>query len=60
MGPPCQHRLPPLNSAEEREENVCERDTPPQSQCFSPIERGNKGDEKEPSSTVNEGLRREN
>ena len=60
MGSPCQHRLPPLDSADEREENVCEPYTHPQSQCFLPIERRNKGDENEPSITANEHWSKEN
>ena len=60
MGPSCQHRLPPLDSTDEREENVCELYTRPQSQCSLPIERGNKGDENEPSITANEHWSKEN
>ena len=60
MGPNCQHLLPPLDSAEEREENEIGQFGPLKGWFFSPIERRDKGDEDEPIKRANRELMKEN
>jgi len=56
VGPNCQHLLPPLDSAEEREEDEIGRSRPLKAWFFLPIERERRGGEDGPTNGADGGL----